>query len=128
MDTSPLLAVLVGATVSVVTYQLFSPGLYILLVIGCLYAATAYFHFATDASLLSRTISFEDRKTAVAHGVGLFGLAMSPVAFGHYYTTADIDPVFLLWFVGLIAFLLLAADAALKQSSSRPEPDFDSVQ
>ncbi|SFS36121.1 hypothetical protein [Halostagnicola kamekurae] len=127
MDTSPLIAVLVGTAVSIATYQLFSPSWHILLVVGCLYAATAYFHFATDASLFSRTLSFEDRKTAVAHGVGLFGLAMSPVAFGQYYTRADIDPVFLLWFVGLIAFLLLAADAALKQSSSRPESEFGSV-
>ncbi|WP_157231383.1 hypothetical protein [Halostagnicola larsenii] len=119
MDTSPLMAVLVGAVVSTATYQMFAPGWYILLVIGCLYAATAYFHFGTDASLRSHTISFEDRKTAVAHGVGMFGLAMSSVAFGHYYTTADVDPVFLLWFIGVIAFLLLAADAALKNPSSR---------
>lgn len=111
-DRPLLIAALSGGVAGLVGFQGFGATGRVAAVIGILYAAAGYFYAASGSSALEPTFSFAERSDAIAYGVGLFGLGLSPMAFGQYYTDADVDPVFLLWFVGTIAFLLFASRAA----------------
>lgn len=108
-----------GALVGGGVYWAFTAHWYLVLVIGIVYTAAVYFWLTAGSDLLGPAFSFDDRTDAVGHGIGLFGLTVSPVAFGQYYTDADVDPVFLIWFIGVIAFLQFAGVVAHRNDRDR---------
>ncbi|WP_222913154.1 hypothetical protein [Natrinema sp. SYSU A 869] len=72
--------------------------------------------FSTPASPLSSEIpllditDFKDKQIKLGYGVGTVGLSLSPVAFGRHYTSSDIDPIFLIWFLGTVAFFTVLSE------------------
>lgn len=103
-----LVSVVVGVLVGGGVHQLFAPHWQVVLVTGIIYTAAAYFYFSAVPARLQPEFSFDNRTDAIGYGIGLFGLSVSPIAFGNYYTAADIDPVFLIWFIGILSHLTFA--------------------
>ncbi|MFC4988684.1 hypothetical protein [Saliphagus infecundisoli] len=111
MNQTPLLAVLVGLAIGVALVR-FAVGSTTALVVGLVYTGAAYFVLASDRSLLEASPDFEGRAATVAYGIGVFALSVSPLAFGRRTAGGDLDPVFVVWLAGVIAFLEFARSAA----------------
>ena len=79
------LAVLVGLLVGIGMYWLLVPSWFVAVGTATVYAGAAYFYFAFETSLLGSSIQFDDRVDRFGHAIGLFGLSISPIAFGNYY-------------------------------------------
>ncbi|WP_135821515.1 hypothetical protein [Halostella litorea] len=81
--------------------------------VAAVYAGAAYFYLAFDLSLLGTQVEFTSRRDRVGYAVGLFGLSVSPLAFGEYAGLSE-PTVFglIVWLMGAIAFLLLSTAAA----------------
>jgi hypothetical protein len=104
------LATGVGLLAALGVYQLV-PYLPTALGTAAVYAGAAYFHLAFDVSLLAEAPRFEDRTDRIGYGLGLFGLSVTPLLFGHY---ADGDAAvfgFVVAFFGAVAFLTLSEQA-----------------
>ena len=78
---------------------------------AAVYAGAAYFYLAFDISLLAAAPRFEDRTDRVGYGLGLFGLSVTPVLFGHYAGDDAAVFGFVIAFVGAVAFLTLSEQA-----------------
>ncbi|RLM70975.1 hypothetical protein DVK05_03525 [Halorubrum sp. Atlit-8R] len=110
MNRALPLAAGVGLLAALGLYQLV-PSLPTALGTGAVYAGAAYFYLAFDVSLLAATPRFEDRADRAGYALGLFGLSVTPVLFGHY---ADGDAAvfgFVIVFFGAVAFLTLSERA-----------------
>ena len=87
------------------------PRVPVALATAAVYAGAAYFYLAFDIALFAEAPRFDDRVDRVGYGVGLFGLSVTPLLFGHY---ADGDAAvfgFVVAFFGAVAFLTLSEQA-----------------
>ena len=110
MNRALPLAASVGLLAALGTYRLV-PYVPATLATAAVYAGAAYFYLAFDVSLLAEAPRFEDRTDRVGYGLGLFGLSLTPLLFGHY---ADSDAAvfgFIVAFFGAVAFLTLSEQA-----------------
>jgi len=83
---------------------------------AAVYAGTSYFYFAFDVSLLGEAVRFDDRVDRVGYAIGLFGLSVSPLAFARYFGQESEAMIpFVIWFMGVIAFLLFVVSHARRQ-------------
>ncbi|WP_114575624.1 hypothetical protein [Saliphagus sp. LR7] len=111
MNRTPLVAALAGLATGVGLVA-FAVEWTTAAVVGLVYAGAAYFVLASDRSLLEASPDFEGRAATVAYGIGVFALSVSPLAFGRRTAGGDLDPVFVVWLAGVIAFLEFARPAA----------------
>jgi hypothetical protein len=105
------LAAGVGLLAALGLYQLV-PSLPTALATAAVYAGAAYFYLAFDLSLLAAAPRFDDRADRIGYGLGLFGLSVTPVLFGH--AAGYDDPTvlgFVVAFFGAVAFLTLSGQA-----------------
>ncbi|PSQ57397.1 hypothetical protein BRD22_02405 [Halobacteriales archaeon SW_8_68_21] len=80
--------------------------------IAAIYAGATYFYVAFDISLLAEAPRFNDRVDRLGCGVGLFGVATSPLLFAHYAGVGDGSVLgFGAAFVGTVGFLTLSEQA-----------------
>ena len=108
---------LFGAVSGAAVYHLFLPGWFPALATAATYAGAAYFYLAFDISLLGTHVEFTDRTDRLGYAVGLFGVSVGPLALAGYAglsTSAVTGTV--VWQLGLVAFFLLSATAAHRQS------------
>lgn len=111
MNRTLLLAAFVGLAIGVALVG-FAVEWTTALVVGLVHAGAAYFVLASDRSLLEASPDFEGRAASVAYAVGVFALAVSPLAFGRPGAGGDVDPVFVVWLAGVITFLEFARSTA----------------
>ncbi|OYR81793.1 hypothetical protein DJ84_12095 [Halorubrum ezzemoulense] len=78
---------------------------------AAVYAGAAYFYLAFDVSLLAAAPRFEGRTDRIGYGVGLFGLSVTPLLFGHYAGEDAAVFGFVVAFFGAVAFLTLSEQA-----------------
>jgi hypothetical protein len=112
MDRALPTALVVGLLVGVVAHGLLVSDWFVVLGLSTVYASCTYFLLAFDLSLLEPVFRFDERADRVAYGLGVFGLSVSPLALAERYGgggTATL--VFVLLFVGVIAFFLLVTKA-----------------
>ncbi|MFA1609677.1 hypothetical protein [Halobellus rubicundus] len=112
MDRHLALGLAVGVAVGAALYVLLVPDWFVAVGTAAVYAGAAYFALATDASLLGEWLRFDDRADRLGRAVGLFGLSVSPLAFASYYGGRSAAFALVVWFMGVLAFLLLAAKAS----------------
>ncbi len=112
VDTA-LPASAVGAVLAVAaglgTYLLVPEPLFALSA-GAVYAAIGYLAVALDVSLRA-TRRFADPRGRTGFAVGLFGLSVGGVAVAEAVEPAVGTVPFLLWYAGVLAFLLVAGRA-----------------
>lgn len=112
MNKASPLAVLCGLTIGVGMYWLLVPDWHVALGIATVYAGAGYFYFEFDISLFAASIQFDDRVDKLGYAVGLFGLCVSPMAFADHYGQSDpIALAFVIWVMGVIAFLFFVSRA-----------------
>ncbi len=110
MNRALPLAAGVGLIAALGLYQLV-PYFPTALATAAVYAGAGYFYLAYDISLLAEAPRFGDRVDRIGYGLGLFGLSVTPILFGHY---ADGDAAvfgFVVAFFGAVAFLTLSEQA-----------------
>jgi hypothetical protein len=113
------LAVGFGALVGGTVYISLLSDWYPALGIAAIYAGASYFYLSADVSLLGTDINFSNRTDKLGYAVGLFGLSVSPLAFGEYAGLRDSTvTVMIVGLIGTIAFLLWSTTAALQESPS----------
>ncbi|MUW14709.1 hypothetical protein GJ633_08555 [Halorubrum sp. CBA1125] len=101
------------------TYRLLIADPFVATGIAAVYAGAAYFYAAFDVSFLGEAVEFDDRTDKIGHAVGLFGLSVTPVAFGsHYGAAGEATLPLVVAFLGAIAFLLFASEARWGDASS----------
>lgn len=116
LSRSHPIALLVGAVAGSVVYRFLVADWYFALSIAALYAGVAYFYSAFDIPVLGTHIEFVDRADKIGYAVGLFGLSVSPVAFGQYagVRRATLFGI-VVWEMGILLFLVFAMTAARQQ-------------
>jgi hypothetical protein len=108
---------LFGAASGAVVYQLLLPDWFPALATAATYAGAAYFYLAFDISLLGTHVEFTDRTDRLGYAVGLFGVSVGPLALAAYAgLPTSVVTGTLVWQLGLVAFFLLSATAAHRQS------------
>jgi hypothetical protein len=112
MDRALPTAVVLGLLVGGVAQELLVSDWFVVLGLSATYASCAYFLLAFDLSLLEPVFSFDEWTDRVAYGLGVFGLSVSPLALAEQYgSSGTATLVFVLLFVGVIAFFLLVTKA-----------------
>jgi uncharacterized membrane protein YfcA len=111
-------AVAAGTAVGVGVYVALLPDWFVALGTAAVYAGCVYLYRAFDVSLGDATATFDDRSHRLGQAVGLFGLAVGPLAFAHHYGAGRETVAFLLWFSGVVAFLLLLPRARTARRSA----------
>ena len=120
-DRAPEVALPVAGLVGVVSgaavYQFLLPDWFPALATAATYAGAAYFYLAFDIPLLGTHVEFTDREDKFGYAVGLFGVSVGPLALGEYAGLSNSGVLgVVVWQLGLLAFLLLSATAAHRQS------------
>jgi hypothetical protein len=119
MDGALRTAVGVGGLVLVGVHELLIRDWVLALALAAVYAGSVHFLLAFDVSLLAEVFRFEDRADRLGYGLGVFGLGVSPLALAdHYGSGGTATLVFVLVFVGVIAFFLLVTKARLQEHGS----------
>jgi hypothetical protein len=119
VEKSLPLAVGLGALVGATVYVSLLSDWYPALGIAAIYAGASYFYLSADVSLLGTDINFSSRTDKLGYAVGLFGLSVSPLAFGEYAGLQDSTvTVMIVGLMGTIAFLLWSTTVALQESPS----------
>ena len=81
---------------------------------------TSYFYLAFDVSLLGEAVQFDDRIDRLGYAIGLFGASVSPLAFARYFgQESEAMLPFVIWFMGVIAFLLFVSHARRQHEHSQ---------
>jgi hypothetical protein len=111
MDRALPIAAVVGVAVGVVTHRALVADPFVALAAGATYAGAAYFQVAFDLSLLAESPTFDDRRDRLGYAVGLFGVTVTPLAFGEYFSPGRGSLALVTVFVGVVAFLLYVAEA-----------------
>ena len=114
------LAVCCGLLIGAGMYWAFVPDGFVAMATAAVYAGTSYFYLAFDVSLLGEAVQFDDRIDRLGYTIGLFGASVSPLAFARYFGQESEAMVpFVIWFMGVIAFLVFVSHARLQEHPRR---------
>ncbi|MDZ7745136.1 MAG: hypothetical protein U5K28_00890 [Halobacteriales archaeon] len=110
MNRALPVAGVVGMAVGVASHQWLVGSWYVAISLAAIYVGAAYFPLAFDIQLLGEAFRFEERLDRLGYAVGLFGVCVSPIAFGLQYApgTDTVRLSFVVWTVGLVAFFQFA--------------------
>jgi hypothetical protein len=101
-------------------YWAFVPDGFVAMGTAAMYAETSYFYLAFDVSLLDEAVQFDDRIDRLGYAIGLFGASVSPLASARYFgQESEAMLPFVIWFVGVITFLIFVSNARLQEHPRR---------
>jgi len=106
MDRNLPLAFLCGLLVGLGIYWFLLSNWFVVAGTAAVYAGAAYFYFAFNISPFGSGVQFDNQIDRLGHGIGVFGLCVSPMAFAQYYGQQGATTLpLLILIIGVIAFL-----------------------